>query len=385
MNENQNQGINRKLTEAWACQDLYAEYKGCEVDESDFVDFEAIFGGPSVKALFTILDNAGFTSTLSGVGADPKEGGEMIIGYTDCLGCPIKHTFIIDGIITQTDKKDQKLVTIQLVDSTSRKMQTTYQSKGYPDKEYNKVIKEHLVKAKVDDVKIYPPTKPEQKKNMVIGAGQDFAQVLKGTGIANGYNLLMDRSKKYFVHQEHQQFGKLTNDGEVFTYDTDALAANRIVQFEVDGYKSDNIMKSVETKTITDDDQSILSKDNKEGVAQGYTPKKAKETENVKNVAKGKKVDEVIPQNGKKEVLKSNEQAEYYNALKGAQKLKIWVPGRNINRVGVKCEVNLPRPKFYTQDKFDAVFSGEWECYYVRDKIIGWYFMQELFLRRPGK
>ena len=383
--QDQSSGINRKLTEAWACQDLYASYKGCEIDESDFVDFEVMFGGSCVKAIFTFLDNAGFTSTLSGAGEDFKQGGEMTIGYKDALGCSVEHTFMVDGIIEQKDKRDQKLVSVTLSDVTSCALKSTYKAKGYPDKEYNKVVKEHLNLAGIKDIEVIPPSKPEQMKNMVIGAGQTFFETMKTSGLEQGYQLIMDRGAKYFVHNENMQFDNLGNDGEVFVYDTDQLAMNRIIQFEIDGYKSENIMKAVDTKIIGDDDSSVLSKSNKDGIKQASLDKKASDTKNIKQIAEGSDVDKVMPQNGAKEVIKSNDQVEFYNALKGASKMKIWVPGRNINRIGVKCEVELPRPKFYLQSEYDKVFSGEWETYHVRDKIIGWYFVQELFLRRPGK
>ncbi|RLD45389.1 MAG: hypothetical protein DRI86_05605, partial [Bacteroidetes bacterium] len=67
-----------------------------------------------------------------------------------------------------------------------------------------------------------------------------------------------------------------------------------------------------------------------------------------------------------------------------AQKCSIWVPGLNWNRVGKKVKVLFPRPTYMDQSEYDEIFSGEWEIVAVRDKIIKQYFVQELFLRRPG-
>jgi len=376
-------GINKKLSEAWACQDLWAEYNNCELQEASFVDFEALFGGNKVIASFIFLDNEGFTSTLNGVGADPAEGGLLKIGYTDCLGCKITNEYYITKVNQQTDKKDQKLVHLELIDIASRRMQGTFKAKGYPDTTYNDALTKHLkeinVKIKVIDKKI------EQKINMVVSQGKNFFETLVDTTFEKGYQIIHDRAASYVAPKEVLGFDVLKNDGEVFEFETNPIAVNRIVQFKIKGFDSDVLLQNVKSEVQSDDDQSVNSADNKDGVKQATIKAKAKESKNDKQVTKGTKVSETIHQQGTKLLVKPNEEKKYFNSLKDAQQMSIWVPGRNINRVGVKCEVNLPRPKFYAANEYDKVFSGEWETYYVRDKIIGWYFMQEIFLRRPGK
>jgi len=380
----QSLGVNRKITEAWAVRDYYVEYNGCEIDQADFVDFEAVFGGTKVIANFIFLDNAGFTSTLNGVGADPAEGGILKVGYTDLLGCAIDLEFYIDKITQQKDKRDQKLVSLGLVDLKSRKMAGTFISKGYPEKKYSEAIEEHLGEIGIEDIELIP-SKIEQKINMVVSQGVAFFDTFIESSLEKGYRFIQDRATSYFATKDVLGFDDLINDGEVFIFDTNHLAANRIVQFSVDGFNSKALLKSAEVEMHSDDSLSVNSPDNDEGVKQTTIPKIPKESKNIRNISKGTPVDEAVISQGSKLILKPNDQTKYFNALKDAQHLRIWVPGRNINRIGVKCEVNLPRPKFYTQSSYDPVFSGEWETYFVRDKIIGWYFMQELFLRRPGK
>ena len=377
-------GINKKLSEAWACRDLWAEYNNCELTEASFVDFETIFGGNKVLGSFIFLDNEGFTSTLNGTGASPAEGGILKIGYTDCLGCDISNEYIITKISQQTDRKDQKLVHMELIDVKTRRMQGTFKSKGYPDKKYNDAIKEHLTSVGVDDIKVIKKQK-EQKINMVVSQGKNFFETLTETSLEKGYQVIHDRAQSYLAPKEALSFDNLQHDGEVFVFETNPIAANRIVQFNINGFDSDVLLQNVKSEVQSDDDQSVNSADSADGIKQATVSEKAKASKNNKKMTGGTKIDEGIHQVGTKLILKPNEEKKYFNSLKGAQTMRIWVPGRNINRVGVKCEVNLPRPKFYSGNEYDKVFSGDWETYYVRDKIIGWYFMQELFLRRPGK
>ena len=94
---------------------------------------------------------------------------------------------------------------------------------------------------------------------------------------------------------------------------------------------------------------------------------------------------DMIVKRGIKRASKKNiNMQQYYTSLSNAQKCSIWVPGVNRNRIGFRVQVAFPRPQYMQGDSYDNVFSGEWEVVAVRDKIIKQYFVQELFLRRPG-
>ena len=64
------------------------------------------------------------------------------------------------------------------------------------------------------------------------------------------------------------------------------------------------------------------------------------------------------------------------------QKMSIWVPGWNGNRMLMTVKVELPRPITTEQSENSEVASGEWVVEGVRDKIISGYFIQELFLTK---
>ena len=369
-------GVNHKLTEAWALKDLYVKYNGCELADEDFVDFEVLFGGNCAPANLLFLDRQGFTSGDEGKSTDPKVGGLVKIGYTDMKGCDIENEYSITKIDTSKDKKDQSLVQVGLIDKTTRNMKGTYVSKGYPNKNYSDATKEHLNKIGEKEITVVPPKK-EEKANIVVGSNKSYHEVFHKTAEDRGYEYKTDRKANYLVHKEHTSFDKLTSRGEVFEYDTDAIALNRIIQYQIKGYDSNAFLGAPPTVVSSDDPRSVNSEDNKKGVDQKQDKKTPKEKK--KEEAAG------VHTRGAKHVVKTGKQKEYYNSLSNANKMSIWVPGRNINRVGTKVQVNMPRPKEYKSNEYDEVFSGEYEVELVRDKIIGWYFVQELFLRRPVK
>ena len=63
----------------------------------------------------------------------------------------------------------------------------------------------------------------------------------------------------------------------------------------------------------------------------------------------------------------------------------IWVPGVNKERIGFKIDIVFPKPVGYEPVGDSDMYSSTWEVYAVRNKIIKTYFIQELFIRKPGK
>jgi hypothetical protein len=92
---------------------------------------------------------------------------------------------------------------------------------------------------------------------------------------------------------------------------------------------------------------------------------------------------DIISTRGLKQGDAIGKNQQYYETLNNAQKCSIWVPGRVDSLVGKKVQVVFPKPTYYASDS-DKLFTGDWEVYMVRDKIIGSYYLNELFLRRPG-
>jgi hypothetical protein len=98
----------------------------------------------------------------------------------------------------------------------------------------------------------------------------------------------------------------------------------------------------------------------------------------------GIKTSDMVLGKGKKQGHMTGKDKQYFETISNAQKCSIWVPGRVDNLVGKKITVIFPKPSYYYKQPDDKIFTGDWEVYLVRDKIIGGYFMNELFIRRPA-
>ena len=200
--------------------------------------------------------------------------------------------------------------------------------------------------------------------------------------VDKGYSYIKDKGINYLVHNSHRVFDKLQNYGDVFEFDAASqYSFSRIVQFDIEGFNTDAILKSIPTSFTSIDVVTSNSKDSKDGTNTKIT--KRDPNKDVKTKTSGVNVTDLTKQHrGQKQGSKSLNDKQYFEAISSAQKMSIWIPGRTDNMVGKKIKVILPKPTYYDGD--DKIFSGDWEVYLTRDKIIGAYYMQELFLRRPG-
>ncbi len=159
-----------------------------------------------------------------------------------------------------------------------------------------------------------------------------------------------------------------------YVYDTNQFSLNRIVQFEIDGFDMESYLESM-PKTITSIDP--ITNQSEESVKNGTDTKTSKKdpdiTDNINKIVKSTR--------GTKQGKLIGKDKQYFNTINNANKCRIWVPGVSSNLIGKKITVVFPKPTYY--DGEDEVFEGEWEVYAVRDKVIGFYYMMELFLRKP--
>jgi len=373
-------GLNSKLSEAWVTKDLWIEYNGCDIKEESFVDIEILFGGHKTIGKCIFLDNEAFTSGLR-KGTTLDQGGLMKIGWVDCTGCNFEIEMAVTSTKHELDKKQQKLVEVQLVDMESRNMKGSFISKGYPDTTYSEAMEKHLKEMEISSIIVVPP-EDEKKANIVIPSHVSFFDTLVQTSKDKDYSYKTDKDFKYLVHNSHTSFDKLKETQEHFEYDAKQLQVNRILQYSVKGYDVDAFLESVPTRTTSMDAQSSNSKDNDKGLD---TKEFTQDASEVKTKTQNTKAKDMVATRGVRIKNKPHQDKEYFNAISNAQGLSIWVPGRNISRIGKKVQVSLPRPKFYSGTENDEVFEGHWEVVFTRDKLIGQYFVQELVLRRPGK
>jgi len=384
---NTDSGITSKVTEAWSLEDFYIKINGVEVCDADLTGFECIYGGCNLPAQIQFIDSKGITTGDVSSAANIGVGGIVEVGYTTPTNCDFRDDFVIKKVSTQNNSKNQKLVTLELEDLETRNMKGSYVNKGYPDKKFSEVVESHDKEIKNDKLRgkkklsIIPPEN-EKPVNIVIPSSIDYYTWLTTEMNDKGFSYIKDKSINYLIHTSNRVFDKLSNLGDVFEYDAESpFSFSRIVQFNVEGFDMDAYLESIPTSFTSIDLVTQNSKENKDKIDSKMSQKDPKE--NVKTKTSGVAVgDLAILSRGKKTGQKEIKDQQYFEAISNAQKMSIWVPGRTDNMIGRKITVNLPKPSYYIGD--DKIFSGEWEVYMSRDKIIGAYFMQELFLRRPG-
>jgi len=381
------QGISNKVTEAWSLEDFYIKVNDTEICGPDLIGFEAIYGGISVPAEVQFIDSKGLTTGNVENSSNIGVGGFVEVGYTTALNCDFRDQFVITKVITKNNSKNQKLVTLKLEDTETRNMKSSFVSKGYPNKKFTDVISEHFeeigntIHQKLRKFEIISP-KDEKPVNITVPANTDFFTYFNKEMKEKGFDYIKDKTKSYLVHNEFKEFDKLSNFGDLYEFDTNPFSFSRIVQFNMEGFNSDAILDSFPVALTSIDHISMNSKDSKDGLNSKISIKDPKE--NVKTKSSGVNVGELATKGkGIKQGEKQINQKQYFETLSNAQKCSIWVPGRTDNMIGRKINASFPRP-VYLGNEDDKIFSGEWEVYAVRDKVIGAYFMQEMFLRRPG-
>lgn len=384
----QEKGISNKVTEAWSLDDLWVSINGTEICDIDFVGYEAIFGGCNIPATLSFIDSYGLTTGDVDKAANIGIGGLVDLGFTTSTGCTYEDQFVITKVTTENNAKNQKLVKIDMEDTETRNMKGAFVSKGYPGKKFSEAMEEHMQTigndAHQSKRKLEVVANDEEKKlNMVVPAHMDFYTFLNKEMKDKGYSYLKDKTTEYLVHDKFRLFDKLKGFGDTFEFDTNYFSFNRIVQFNVEGYNVDAIMKSFPIANTSIDLVTNNSEDSKDGIDSKISQKKP--SDEVSTETSGVKVADLANQGqGSKQGHKVANEQQYFNALSNAQKCSIWIPGRVDNMIGRKVTTIFPKPNYYAGTDDDKIFSGEWEVYMVRDKIIGMYYMQEMFLRRPG-
>jgi len=380
-------GITSKVTEAWALEDFYIKINDIEICDSDLVGFECLYGGCNIPGEVQFIDSKGITTGDVKSAANISVGGIVEIGYITSTNCSFKDNYVITNVLISTNSKNQKLVTLKLEDIETRNMKGSYVNKGYPDKPFSEVVKEHDKEIKNDklrknkELEIIPPDN-EKKVNTVIPANVDYYTFLNREMKDKGFSYIKDKSINYLVHNSQRVFDKLKSFGDVFEFDSASpFSFSRIVQFDIKGFDMDTYLNNIPVSNTSIDLVSANSEDSKDGIDSKISRKDTSKSTNVKTsgINPG---DLSKMSRGSKQGTKQINDEQYFEKLSNAQQMSIWVPGRTDNMVGKKIKAILPKPSYYQGD--DKIFSGEWEVYMVRDKIIGAYFMQELFLRRPG-
>jgi len=385
-------GIADKVTKAWALKDIWVNLNGTELCDIDVTDFECIYGGCQVPAKLQFIDSRGITTGDVKDTANIAVGGFVDIGWITSDGCEHEDSYVITKVRTETNSKNQKLVNIDLEDLETRNLKGSFLSKGYPSKKFTEAVSSHFKELKNDllpnakDLSVIGP-KIEKAMNMVVPGHLNFHDFLNIEMKERGFSYIKDRAMSYLVHDEFREFGRLLHTGNVFEFDASSVFDfNRIVQFDLDGFNAESFLCSLpssDTSMNLIDGNAPDAVKNMKGIDSKISRKEAKDSKNDVTFS-GVKTSDMVLGRGKKQGERLGKDRQYFSTLSNAQKCSIWVPGRNDNLVGKKVTAIFPKPSYYSKTSSDDLFTGDWEVQFVRDKIIGAYFMQELILRRPG-
>jgi hypothetical protein len=374
-----------KVTEAWSLDDYYIKIQDQEICDSDIVDFEAVYGGCEVQAHVQFIDTKGITTGDKKKSGNLGIGAFVKIGWTTAQGCKWNGEFFVTKIYSKTNDKNQKLVKLLLTDKETRNFKGTFKDKANPDNELSKTFKDHINDIKTEDKEfIVAGPKKELKLNLQIPANIDFHSFLNKVCDKFNYKYIKDKYSNYMVHNEHLEFNKLKTTQFTYMYDTNQYSFNRIVLFNIDGFDMDAYLSSIPTTLTSIDATTNQAKESRTDGTDTKTSKKKVEESSSDSKTSGVKSSTIVgATRGSKQGRITGQDKQYFNTLNSAQKCSIWVPGKSSNLIGKKIKVIFPKPTYYEGD--DELFSGTWEVYGVRDKVIGMYYMMELFLRRPGQ
>jgi len=387
-------GLSNKLTEAWQLRDMYVKLNDVELCDIDVIDYECVYGGCQVPAQLKFIDSKGYTTGDSPEAANLTIGGFVEVGFTTADGCDHKELFSIKDIIMNTNKHNQKMVTLKLEDAETRNMKGAFKVKGYPGKKFSEAVQSHMkeigndaLRAGKELVVAAPKMIQEKALNLVVPGHLNFHEFLNIELKERGFHYIKDRAMNYLVHEEHKEFGKLLHTGNVFEFDAvNEFDFNRIVQFDIAGYSSEVFHCALSTSNTSLDPIDANSDEavkGTQGTDSKISKKNAEKSQNDMDVSGVKMSEMANIGRGSKQGSQIGGNQQYFNNLSNANKASIWVPGRVDNLIGKMIKAIFPKPTYYATQN-DHLFTGDWEVYLVRDKIINGFFMNELFLRRPG-
>jgi hypothetical protein len=391
-NENPEQGLSSKLSQVCELRDLYINLNGSELCTIDVTNYECLYGGCKIPAKIEFIDSKGHTTGDKNEVSNIGVGGFLDVGFTTSDGCEHKESFVITKVNTRNNEHNQKLVSLTLEDVETRNMKGAYKAKGYPGEKFSEAVNKHFkeigndaLNAGKELITAVPQVAKEMALNMVVPGHMDFYSFLNTEMKDRGFNYIKDRAMNYLVHFEHREFNNLLHTQNIFEYDAiNSYDFNRILQFHMEGFDMEAYLCSLSTSNTSISEVEANSPDavkNASGIDSKISKKDLKDSKAEIEVS-GVKNSELVLGKGQKQGHLAGKDQQYFEAISNAQRCSMWVPGRVDNLVGKKVTVVFPKPTYYAKES-DRIFTGDWEVYLVRDKIIGGYFVNELFLRRP--
>ncbi len=212
-----------------------------------------------------------------------------------------------------------------------------------------------------------------------IDSGEFLDKLMDHTGLA----MVLDKFESAIVPIE-AFIGDILSTTEEFVFSQKPYySRQQIIEYKIDGYSSeaaDNLGPKIDSNSQTDDPLGKLST----ALTKTDPAKMLKQLGG--QLANGTKIADMSFGEGVKYTIGGtagpNPAQASIDAL-NLQKMEIWVPGANINRLNKKISVELPTDIFAKTGTQDT-FRGDWIVYRMIDVIVDTIFIQKLFLRRAS-
>jgi hypothetical protein len=291
---------------------------------------------------------------------------------------PFDKKFVITSVKSFDGdvRSSTKIVEIRFEAFENKILKSTYESVVYNDQEPSKSLEEQFNRMGIN--LIVAADEEEKKTTLITPSHISMDEYLDNEMDYRGYHYIQDRHSSYLVHDSHMTNEKAQPTGEFFEYKpADISSRAQVIEYITDGFDITALENSIPSST---------NEINNENTQQEEMSVKTKMTAPTGgSVGNGIKATDMHVVNGEKQQTSYNQSsATLSKELKNLQKMSIWVPGWNGNRLGMSVEVEMPRPVHLDQTADNELYKGNWIVNKVRDKIISSYFVQELFLSRAG-
>ena len=315
-------------------------------------------------------------------------GGYVEISYTSQPGSKLgeevkfNKTFSITGAksFSSDSSGRNKIIEVTYEDVISKTLKNTFVNKSYLNKKPSEAIKEFIYEFANENCEVLGD--PDEKEtDLVVPRHIDSWKYLNSEANQRGLSFMQDNSKDSLclIHDMYRVNDKVIHTGETFSYMPDI----QYTRFQVLEYKSDGF----DVNKLRDATPTNSSNINLETAKQSEVTAGTKDAEASAGKIGKMSVNDIHNRNigtRQSNSKTTSHQATITKSINELQKMNIWIPGWAGNRIGRKITVQYPRPAHFNQDDTDELYSGEWVVNKVRDKIINFYYVQELSLTRAG-
>ncbi len=373
-----------KFDECWQTNDLEIWFNKMAgnpqsiLNNNDLLTYEVLWDGSNTNGVISFIDVQELQKQL------PLDvGGFIDVSFTSQentkIGKPApfsKQFYITSVTLSDGDSRGAaKIVTCNFIDNETQKLKSGFFNDSYDMKKPSDSFKEIFKKHKIE-VEMFKDV-TELATSILTPAHLSTFDFLAGEFSHRGYKLIQDRLSTAVAHVSNLLNSDAAHTGEFFEYKPSAYWTRfQVIEYNIEGFNI-NALENSNPATINSINNEMQNQKEMDVTTKESNPSGGK--------IGGVQTKDRQPLSGQKQKTSLNKNEEDVScSLKDLQKMSVWVPGWNGNRLNKKVKIELPRPTEYDQNVDDPNFTGDWVVNKVRDKIIGSYFIQELFVSRAG-